>query len=136
MMNVPFAVAALLAFVAAVIHGGVGEKLVVMRLRTDVLEPTRFGGPTMTKLMIRVTWHVATLAFAVTGSAMAACVPAGSGAACAGVGRVSAAAYASFAVLAIGLGIALRGRRAWKLFVRHPGPVAFVAVAVLAWRGS
>jgi hypothetical protein len=131
-MNLPFAIAGALALVGALVHGGAGEALVVTKLRTEVLSPSPFGGPTMTKLMIRVTWHITTLAFAVIGSALAACAPAGSSQACEGVGRVAAISYASFAGLAVGIAVKQRPRA----LLRHPAPVLFVVVAGLAWWGS
>jgi hypothetical protein len=135
-MNVPFAIAAALSLVAAAIHGSAGEALIVRKLRTETLSPTPFGGPVMTKLMIRVTWHIVTLAFLITGSAMALCSPAASSSACEGVGRMSAVSYGGFAMLTIGLGVVASGRRLPRMLLKHPGPLVFVAVAILAWRGS
>lgn len=135
-MNVQFAIAGALALVAAAIHGGLGEAVVVTKLRTETLLPTRFGGPTMTKLMIRVTWHVATLAFLVIGAALEVCAPSGSPTACTGVGPVAAISFASYALLAMGLAIAANGPKAVRTMRRHPGPLIFVAIAVLAWSGS
>lgn len=135
-MNFPFAIAGALSLLAAAIHGGAGEVLVVRKLSTEALFPTRFGGPTFTKLMIRATWHITTLAFLVIGSAMIACAPAGSSQACGGVGRLTAIAFASFAALTIGL-VARRGPRAMlRALRRHPAPMVFVVVAVLAWCGA
>jgi hypothetical protein len=84
--------------------------------------------------MIRGTWHITTLAFAVIGSAMAVCAPAESSGACRGVGRVAAISFTCFAVLTVGLAAA-RGPRA-LLRLRHPAPLIFVLVAVLAWWGQ
>ena len=136
MMNVPFELAGVVALLAAVIHGGVGEAVVVSKLRTEALAPSRFGGPKMTMLMIRVTWHIATIAFAVIGTALAVCAPADPGGACAGVGRIAAISFTGFAGLAMGLGLAAGGRRFPSLLRRHPGPVALALVAALAWWGS
>lgn len=135
-MNLPFAIAAVLALFGAAIHGIVGERLVVSRLRRESLAPTKFGGPSMTMLMIRVTWHVVTLVFVVVGGALAVCTPAGSGEACAGVGRVAAISYLSFSALAFLLSFASHGSRATRLLVRHPGPIVFLGVAGLSWWGS
>jgi hypothetical protein len=136
-MNVPFAIAGALSFTAAAIHGGAGETLVVKRLRRDTLAPTRFGGPTMTFLMIRVTWHIVTLAFLVTGAALATCAPAGSVTqACEGAGRISSVSFASYFALAIGLAIASQGSRVGRSLLKHPGPIVFIIVAALAWWGS
>jgi hypothetical protein len=135
-MNLQFAIAGALALVAAVVHGAAGEALVVTKLHTEGLSPSPFGGPTMTKLMIRVTWHITTLAFAVIGSTMAVCAPAGSSQTCVGVGRVGAVSFTSFAVLAFALSAAQGPRRMLRTVRRHPAPLLFVSVAVLAWWGS
>lgn len=135
-MNLPFAIAGALALLGAAIHGVAGEALVVTKLHTKVLSPTPFGGPTMTKLMIRVTWHITTLAFVVIGSAMVACATAGSSQACGGVGRLAAISYASFATLAVGLGATQGPRDLLRTLRRHPAPLVFVLVAGLAWWGS
>ncbi len=131
-MNVPFAVAGALAITAAAIHGIAGERLVVTKLSLEGLPSTQFGSPRFTKLMIRATWHITTIAFVVTGSALAACVPNGSSQACEGIGRMSAIAYASFAALTIGLAVP-HVRRTVR---RHPAPLIFVAIAVLSWWGT
>jgi hypothetical protein len=131
-MNVPFAVAGALALSGAAVHGIAGEKMVVTKLGAEILPSSPFGGSSFTKVMIRATWHITTIAFVVMGAGMTACAPGASSEACRGVGRVSALAYSGFAALTIGLG-APRGPRA--LF-RHPAPLLFVMVAVLAWRGT
>ncbi|MEA2435744.1 MAG: hypothetical protein QOF65_300, partial [Thermoleophilaceae bacterium] len=56
-MNVPLVIAGSLAIVAAGVHGGAGEVLVIRKLSTETLAGSRFGGPRMTKTMIHVTWH-------------------------------------------------------------------------------
>ena len=135
-MNLPFAIAAALSLFAAAVHGGAGEMLVVKKLRTDALSPTPFGGPSMTKLMIRVTWHITTITFVVIGAAMATCAPAGPSAACRSVGRLSAISYAGFAGLALALAARQGVTRVPRILLRHPGPLIFVLVAALAWWGS
>ena len=131
-MNVPFVVAGLLALTAAAAHGILGERIVVTKLRRETLPSSRFGSASFTMTMIRATWHITTIAFLVTGSALIACTPgATSTGACDGVGRMSMVAYASFAVLTIGLALPqLRRAR-----LRHPAPLLFVAVAILSWWG-
>jgi hypothetical protein len=69
-MNVPWVVAGSLALLAAAIHGVGGEVLVVRKLSPEVLPSSPFGGPRMTKLMIRATWHITTSAFLTVGSAL------------------------------------------------------------------
>lgn len=137
-MNVPFAVAGVLSLVAAAVHGIAGEVVVVTKLRTEALSPSPFGGPSMTKLMIRATWHITTIAFVVIGSAMVACAPAASSEACRGIGRVAAISYTGFAALTVGLAAATQGPRAMlrnRTLLRHPAPLIFGLVAALAWWG-
>jgi hypothetical protein len=135
-MNLPFAIGGALALVGALIHGIAGEAVVVTKLRTETLSPSPFGGPMMTKLMIRATWHITTIAFVVIGSAMAACAQAGSSRACEGVGRMAAVSYASFAALTLGLAVTQGPRGLLRTVRRHPAPLVFVSVAVLAWWGA
>jgi len=131
-MNVPFAVAGALALTGAAVHGLAGEKLVVTKLRNETLPSSPFGGPSATKLMIRVTWHITTIAFVVMGAALTACAPGASSEACRGMGRVSGLAYSGFVALTIGL-TAPQGPRA---LLRHPAPLLFGMVAALAWWGT
>ena len=68
-MNVQLIAAGSLAVLAAAIHGGAGEVLVVRRLSPETLSASAFGGPRMTRAMIHVTWHVTTIAFLAVGMA-------------------------------------------------------------------
>jgi hypothetical protein len=131
-MNVPFALAGVLAIIGAAVHGIAGEKLVVTKLGAEILPSSPFGGPSVTKLMIRASWHITTIAFVVIGGALTACAPGASSEACRGIGRVAALAYAGFLAVTIGLAVA-RGPRA---LTRHPAPLLFGIVAVLAWWGT
>jgi hypothetical protein len=126
-----FLAAGALAMLGAAIHGGAGEVLVLRKLFSGELPPSRFGGPNATRVMIRVTWHVVTLTFAVFGSALATCGFLGPGDGCRGVGVVAATSFTGFLVLAVV--VALHERM--RLFA-HKGPLAFLAIAVLAWWGS
>ena len=130
-MNVPLLVAGSLALMAAAVHGVGGEVLVVRRLSEDVLPSSPFGGPRMTKVMIRATWHMTTTAFLTVGSML---VLAGSvlhGDAARAIGLVAAGASSGFAALAVG-GAFVRAPRA---LLRHPGPAVLTAVAALSWWG-
>lgn len=131
-MNIAFVVAGLLALTAAAIHGGLGEKIVVRKLGVETLPTSKFGGARMTLLMIRVTWHITTLAFFVLGSALIVCSPGQPSAACQGIGRLSSIAFASFFLLAGA--IAFPNIR--RTVRRHPAPIVFLAVAVLSWVGA
>ena len=69
-MNVPLLVAGSLALLGAAIHGGGGEILVVRKLSPGGLPSTPFGGPGMTKTMLRASWHMTTVAFVTVGCAL------------------------------------------------------------------
>ena len=127
-MTPQFLFAGAIALLAAAIHGGLGEIIVVRPLLAGELPSSRFGGPAGTRTMIRVTWHVATLTFAMFGSALAACGFLGPGEACRGIGLVAASSFTGFVALSVG--VALRHPRA---LIRHKGPLAFLAVAALSW---
>ena len=107
--------------------------LVVSRLSPEVLPPTRFGGPGMTKAMIEVTWHITTVAFLTVGSALLLSGSVLDGDTARGVGLVAAGASTGFAALALGLGVATQSPRS---LLRHPAPVVLTAIAALAWWGA
>ncbi|MEA2424656.1 MAG: hypothetical protein QOH13_1066 [Thermoleophilaceae bacterium] len=133
-MNVALIVAGSLAVLAAAVHGAAGEVLVVRKLTAAELPPTRFGGPVMTKAMIHVTWHIATVAFFTVGCALVVSGAALDGDSARGIALVAAVAATGFAAVATGLGLAYT--RTPRAFLRHPGPVVLSAAAVLAWLGA
>jgi hypothetical protein len=133
-MNVPQIVAGSLAVLGAAIHGLGGEILVVRKLSPQMLPSTRFGGPAMTKAMIHVTWHIATIAFLSVGFGLLVSGSVLHGDAARGIGLLAAGAATGFAALALGLGAA-RTRSPRSLF-RHPGPAVLTATAALAWWGA
>ena len=130
-MNVPLLVAGSLALLGAGVHGVGGEVLVVRRLSPSVLPSSPFGGPVITKAMIRATWHMTTIAFLTVGSVLVLSGSVLRGDIARGIGLVAAAASTGFAALAVG-GALAQGPR--SLF-RHPGPALLTVVAVLAWSG-
>src|SRR3989440_3404283 len=69
-VNVPLIVAGSLAILGTAIHGVGGEVLVVRKLSPGMLPSSPFGGPRMTKTMIRVAWHMATIGLLTVGSAL------------------------------------------------------------------
>ena len=133
-MNVQLTAAGLLAVVAAAIHGGAGEMLVVRRLSLETLTGTTFGGPRMTRAMIHVTWHVTTIAFLGAGIALLLSGSILEGDSARAVGLVAAGTSTGFAAVALGLG--LSNTRTPRSLLRHPGPVALAVVAALAWWGA
>src|ERR687892_4503 len=105
-VNVPLIVAGSLAILGAAIHGVGGEVLVVRKLSPGMLPSSRFGGPRMTKAMIHVTWHMATIAFLTVGSALLLAGSVLHGDAARGIGLVAAGASTGLAAVALGLGTA------------------------------
>ena len=133
-MNVPLLVAGSLSLFAAAGHGLRGEALVVRRLPTGELSSTPFGGPEMTKAMIRATWHMTTIAFLTVGCALVLAGSVLDGDIARGIGLVAASASTGFAAVAVGVTLAATPRSLRSLF-RHPAPAVLTAVAALAWWG-
>jgi hypothetical protein len=131
-VNVPLIVAGTLAVLGAAVHGVGGEVLVVRKLSLDMLPSSRFGGPRMTRTMIHVTWHMTTIAFLTVGCALLLSGAVLDGDAARATGLVAAGASTGFAALAVGLGGAGLSPRS---LLRHPGPLALLATAALAWWG-
>lgn len=133
-MNVPLIVAGSLVVLGAAIHGVGGEVLVVRKLSLGMLPSSRFGGPQMTKSMIRSTWHLTTIAFLTVGSALLLSGSVLHGDTARGVGMLAAAASTGFAAVVVGVG-AVYTRSPRSLFL-HPGPAMLTATAALAWWGA
>jgi hypothetical protein len=130
-VNLPLLVAGSLALLAAAVHGVGGEVLVVRKLSPDVLPSSPFGGAGMTKLMIRATWHMTTIAFLTVGSALVLAGSVLDGDTARGMALVAAGAATGFAAVAVGGSLARPPR---SLF-RHPAPLGLTVIAVLAWSG-
>ena len=133
-MDVPLLVAGGLLLFAAAVHGGLGEKIVVRRLSTEVLPSSRFGGPRMTKAMIHVSWHLATAGFLTAAVAALLAGSALDGDSARAMGMLAAGAATAFAAIALGIGAAYN-RSARSLF-RHPAPALLSLTAALAWWGA
>jgi hypothetical protein len=130
-VNVPLLVAGSIALLGAAVHGVAGEVLVVRKLSPGMLPSSPFGGPVMTKVMIRATWHMTTVAFLTVGSALVLSGSVLHADTARGMALVAAGASTGFAAVAV-VGAMARAPR--SLF-RHPAPVLLTAVAVLAWAG-
>lgn len=135
-MNVPLLLAGILSFVAAAIHGIVGDALVVRRLDVERLPRTRFGGPTASMVMIRVSWHLVTTTFVVLGIALMVGALADDSDARRAVGILAASAFSAFGLVAMAIAIAGSTRGGFLRLLRHPAPALFTAIAGLAWWGA
>jgi hypothetical protein len=133
-VNVPLILAGCLAVLGAGIHGLAGELLVVRKLSSAMLPPSRFGGPGATRRMIHVTWHMTTIAFLTVGCALLAAGAALHGDTRRGLGVLAAGASTGFAALAVGMGAGAPGFP--RALVRHPAPAMLTATAALAWIGA
>jgi hypothetical protein len=133
-MNAALIVAGCIGLLAAGIHGVAGELLVVRKLSLDRLAASPFGGPRTTRAMIHVTWHVTTFAFLACGVGLLVAGTALEGDARRATGILAAGAFTGFAAVALVLGLA--NTRSPRGLVRHPGPIALAAVAVLGWVGA
>jgi hypothetical protein len=133
-VNVPLIVAGAIALLAAAVHGVGGEVLVVRKLSLGMLPSSPFGGPRMTRTMIHVTWHLATIAFLSVGSALLLSGSVLHGDTARGIALLAAGTFTGFAALALGLGAA--GTRSPRSLFRHPGPLALTLTAALAWWGA
>lgn len=125
-----FLAAGALSLAGAAIHGGAGEVLVLRPLFSGELPSSRFGGPSATRAMIRVTWHIVTLTFAAFGLSLVTCGFLGPGEGCHGIGVVAASSFTGF--LALAVAVVLQRPSAE---IRHRGPLVFLAVAALTWWG-
>jgi hypothetical protein len=132
-VNVPLILAGSFAILGAAIHGGAGEVLVVRKLSPGMLPPSPFGGPGMTKTMIRVAWHMATIGLLTVGLGLLLSGSVLDGDAARGISLVAAGASTGFAALALGLGVYTQPLRS---VFRHPGPAVLTATAALAWWGA
>jgi hypothetical protein len=133
-VNAPLVVAGSLAVLAAAVHGVGGEVLVVRKLSPGTLPGSRFGGPSMTKAMIHVTWHMTTIAFFAVGAALIASGSFLHGDTARGIAVVAAGASTGFAALAVGLGGATT--QFPRSLLRHPAPIGLTVTAALAWLGA
>ncbi|HEX8100226.1 MAG TPA: hypothetical protein VF660_08510 [Actinomycetota bacterium] len=141
-MNVPLVIAGSLALLGAAIHGGVGDFFVVRPLSLNVLPGTPFGGPRLTKLMIRATWHITTIAFVTVGCALLFSGTVLTGDSARALGLLSAFASSGFAAIVLAAVISQARtvqrstkRRDLRAALLHPGPLMLTTVAVLAWVG-
>jgi len=133
-VNVPLIVAGSLAILGTAIHGIVGEALVVRKLSPGTLPSSPFGGPGMTKTMIRAAWHMATIGLLTVGAALLLSAAVLHGDAARGFGLLAASAATGIAALVVGLGAIVRGSPRSPFL--HPAPALLTATAALAWWGA
>ena len=133
MQDAPLLLGGAISVLAAAVHGGAGEMLVVSRLRPEALPSTVFGGSGLSKTMIRVSWHIATAALLIVGVALVLAGTALDPAAARPVARLAAVEATAIAAIALAFGFYAAPLRT---IYRHPGPILLTSVAVLAWWGA
>jgi hypothetical protein len=133
LVNIALVVAGSISILGAAIHGAAGEILVVRKLSPGTLPSTRFGGSGMTRAMLHVTWHMATVGLLMVGCALLLAGSVLDGDAARDVALVAAAGSTGFAAVALALGGSAQPLRS---VVRHPGPAVLTATAALAWWGA
>jgi hypothetical protein len=106
----------------------------VRNLQPAMLPGSRFGGPRSTLVMIHVTWHLTTAAFATVGAALLLAGTTLEGETADGVAALGASAATAFALVTIVLGAA--SSRSPRMLYRHPAPILLSATAALAWIGA
>ena len=107
-MNAPLIAAGSLAVLGAAIHGVGGEVLVVGKLSSAILPPSRFGGPRATRIMLHATWYMTTVALLTVGVALVVAGSALHGDAARAIALLAAGAFTGFAAVAVGLGASVR----------------------------
>lgn len=132
-MNPPLILAGCLALLGAAIHGAGGEAFVMRVLPPEMLPPTRLGGPQTTRVMLHITWHLTTVAFAGVGVALLLAGSMVHGNTARGLALCAAGMASGFAAVMIGMTAA--STRSPRALIRHPAPVLFTAIAALAWWG-
>jgi hypothetical protein len=133
MNDAPLIIAGSLGILAAAIHGLGGEALVVRKLSLEALPSTSFGGPKTTKLMIHVSWHIATVGFLVVGTALILSGSVLDGDAAQALALLGACAASG--VAAVVLVVSGAYRMSLRTLIRHPGPLVLTATAAIAWWG-
>ena len=106
----------------------------VRTLSPEMLSPSPFGGPRMTRAMIHVTWHLTTISFLTVGVALLLCGSVLDGETARAVGLFAASASTGFAAVVIGLGAL--DTKSPRSLLRHPGPWVLSVATALAWWGT
>ena len=117
-MNVPLAVAGLLAVAIALAHSWLGERYILIRLLRRQDLPQLFGSDVFTKRTLRFAWHLTTIAWCGLGALLlrAAWSPSADTSATAQI------VAATFLISAVVAGIGSRGRHwSWIVFLAIAG---------------
>ena len=121
-MNSYFLTCAALLVTSGALHSGLGEVLILTRMKTDPLPTTPFGNQRMTFELLRGTWHLLSLVWLALAAALVIFAE---------EGRPLALTIAALFSL-MGLGIVANNP---KMALRHPAPILFLAIATTAWLG-
>ena len=132
-MNIPLVIAGGIALVTALIHGIVGDVALVRKIKVEALPSTPFGGPAGSKALIRASWHLLALVFAILAIALFVSGIRDSSDFAPGVAYLAGAMYTAFAVTTMGVAIARSGARG---LVTHPAPLIFTVGCAVIWWGA
>jgi hypothetical protein len=132
-MSWPILTAGALGLLAAAIHGGVGEWLLLRKIPRDTLPATLSGSPATSWLMVWVSWHIVTATFALTGLALVYVGTHAGTAMAPGVAMLAGVLYACFAAFVVASAASSGEPLA---LIRHPAPIGLSAIAVLTLWGA
>ena len=125
-MNSWYLASSALIVCASAIHSGLGEYLILTRMKSEHLPTTPFGGQATTFQLLRGSWHLVSTAWLALAAALVIYAPGDPRAT--GVGLLVSVLFAL-----LGVGMLLRDP---LMLLRHPAPALFLAIATTAWLGS
>ncbi len=131
-MNIPLFLAGLLSALAALIHPVAGEYLLVRHLQSSQLVTTPFGDGDISRRILRVVWHVATLDFFLSAvvlfiMALTDLIPQSQY-----IARFIALHFLGYTLLIWGVA----GRRFFYVLLHVPQWLLLLSIGVLAWWGA
>lgn len=118
--------------VGAVVHGVVGDEA-LRKIGREQLPSNRFGGPGNTRVVLRISWHFVTIAFALLGGWLIATGIQPEATFAAGITYLSGTLLSCYALLGLVTTVYRRGPVG---IFKHPGPLILSAAALLVWLGS
>ena len=131
-MNWTLVAAGAVMLVGTVVHFVFGDEALRKIVRLE-LPANRFGGPADTKVALRISWHLGTIAFAVLGAWLLATGLQPDAAFALGVTYFSGTLLSCYALIAVTARIYMYGLAS---FYKNPGPIILGTASILVWWGS